>query len=216
MFNKAVRLTGELFILAGIVIGLWLIYENYGTNLQAATATANTTAQLEKEWTTQHNLNVQINQPFALVYIPRLGHSAWGLPLLEGTGQANLAKGLGHYTDSQLPGQAGNFAIAGHRVTHGQPFYDFPKLQSGDLVYVKTGEAIYEYKLFATKFVKPSDYYVVSRAPRVALPTDARGFNLLTLTTCDPAWNSYRRWIWWGYLTAIHSLADDPTVGVTP
>lgn len=216
MFNKAVRLTGELFILAAILIGMWLIYENYFTNLSSVSAAANSTAELEKIWTTQHNLTVKPHQPFALVYVPRLGKAAWGIPVQEGITQQDLATGLGHYVDSQLPGQSGNFAIAGHRVTHGQPFFDFPKLQAGDLVYVKTGEAIYEYKLFATKFVKPSDYYVVGKAPGVALPTDARGFNLLTMTTCDPAWNSYRRWIWWGYLSAIHSLADDPTVGAAP
>lgn len=203
-------------MLAAILMGLWLIYENYFTNVASSASAANSTAQLESQWTTQHKLTVQPHEPFALVYIPRLEKAVWGFPLLEGTSQEDLASGLGHYVDSQLPGLSGNFAIAGHRVTHGQPFFDFPKLQSGDKVYVKTAEAIFEYKLFATKFVKPSDYFVVGKAPRVALPTDARGFNLLTMTTCDPAWNSYRRWVWWGYLAAIHSLADDPTVGVAP
>ena len=51
----------------------------------------------------------------AQIYIPRFG-SQWQRNLVEGTDLTQLNKhGLGHYTDSQMPGQIGNFAFAGHR-----------------------------------------------------------------------------------------------------
>ncbi len=216
MLTKALRLTGELFVLAAIVIGLWLFYENNVTNLQSQQATAGAAAKLSQEWAGSQTVVPIQGRPFALLYIPRLKAAVWGLPVLEGVTQKDLAAGVGHYPLSDLPGQYGNFAVAGHRVTHGQPFYDFPKLQAGDSVFVRTQDAWYQYKLFATKFVSPADYQVVTRTPGVAWPNHLKPENLITLTTCDPAWNSYRRWIWWGTLIGTYSLAESPIVGLTP
>ena len=130
MLTKALRLTGELFVLAAIVIGLWLFYENNVTNLQSQQATAGAAAKLSQEWAGSQTVVPIQGRPFALLYIPRLKAAVWGLPVLEGVTQKDLAAGVGHYPLSDLPGQYGNFAVAGHRVTHGQPFYDFPKLQA--------------------------------------------------------------------------------------
>ena len=44
-------------------------------------------------------------------------------------------------------GQPGNFAIAGHRVTHGSPFRKLLELRKGDEVIVETGDAVYTYEL---------------------------------------------------------------------
>jgi sortase A len=217
VLNKALRLTGELFVLAALVIGLWLVYENVVTNVDARQAKDKASIQLTHEWQTGEVVKPQLHKPFAFLWFPKLGSAKTGpLPIIEGVGQADLASGVGHYPQTDLPGQYGNFAIAGHRVTHGQPFYDFPKLQVGDAVYVQTNTTWYEYRLFATKFVTPSDTYVISRSPRVTLPADAKRENLITLTTCDPAWNSYRRWIWWGTLVGTYSSSNSPIAKVTP
>lgn len=206
---------GELLIAAAILIGLWLVYENFFTNAIAASARTATANELTSTWKANAELQPKPGQPFALLYIPKLKAAAWSLPIVEGVDQSALGKGAGHYPQSDLPGQTGNFAVAGHRVTHGQPFYDFPKLATGDSVFVRTGQAWYEYKLFATKFVKPADYFVVTRNPGISVPSQAKSFSIITLTTCDPAWNSFRRWIWWGTLVGTYSLASDP-VGLTP
>ena len=43
-----------------------------------------------------------------------------------------------HYTGTALPGQVGNFAIAGHRVGKGEPFLNLDQLRAGDAVIVET------------------------------------------------------------------------------
>ena len=81
------------------------------------------------------------------MYIPRFG-DAWERNLVQGTDLAELnLHGLGHYVDSQMPGQVGNFAIAGHRNGYGQPLGDVDKLQPGDAVVVRTKDYWYVYTL---------------------------------------------------------------------
>ncbi|MET0766483.1 MAG: class E sortase, partial [Aeromicrobium sp.] len=68
-------------------------------------------------------------------------------PIVKGVDDEALSEGVGWDTDSAKPGQIGNFVIAGHRVTHGEPFAKFPKLKRGDRVVVETRSAIYTYTL---------------------------------------------------------------------
>lgn len=43
------------------------------------------------------------------------------LIVVEGVGTEELKRGPGHYRGTALPGQPGNFAVAGHRTTYGAP-----------------------------------------------------------------------------------------------
>ena len=61
---------------------------------------------------------------------------------LGAPGSDVVAKGVGHYTSTALPGQIGNFALTGFRVTHGQPFARLLDLGSGDEIIVETRDAI--------------------------------------------------------------------------
>ncbi|MFP5282231.1 MAG: sortase domain-bontaining protein [Actinomycetes bacterium] len=54
---------------------------------------------------------------------------------------------MGHYPSTAGPGQVGNFALAGHRITHGQPFARLLELDRGDKVVVETRDAVYTYVL---------------------------------------------------------------------
>ena len=60
-------------------------------------------------------------EPFAILRIPRLGDN-FQVPIVEGVSLADLAEGVGHYPDTALPGEVGNFSVAGHRATNGEPF----------------------------------------------------------------------------------------------
>ena len=44
------------------------------------------------------------------------------VPVVEGVGCDDLARGVGHYPETARPGEVGNFAVAGHRATNGEPF----------------------------------------------------------------------------------------------
>jgi sortase A len=93
--------------------------------------------------------------------------------IYEGTEEAQLSKGVGHYLKSVLPGLSDNTVLAGHRNT---VFNRLGELEIGDQIFIKTiaGSFIYEVKEF--KVVKRTDKTVI-------VPTDDA---TLTLTTCYP------------------------------
>ncbi len=83
---------------------------------------------------------------FAKMYVPSFG-ADFVLTIIEGTKQADLYAGPGHYTDTQYPGQPGNFAMAGHRVNKGAPFDDLGLLDSCDAIVVETASDWYVYRV---------------------------------------------------------------------
>ncbi|MFF8284392.1 class E sortase [Streptomyces albus] len=148
---------------------------------------------------------------FAVMYIPRFG-GGWSKPVLENTGKQTLRKGLGHYTRSAPLGAKGNFAVAGHRRTYGDPFKDFPRLRPGDRVVVTDGDTWYTYTIVARPYrTLPSDTGVLDAVPapvdEAATPFDRPG-RYLTLTTCDPEWGSSHRLIAWGRLDATQPASE--------
>jgi len=61
--------------------------------------------------------------------------------VIEGIGDAELARGFGHFPVRES-GERGNYALAGHRITHGEPLRDMPELRPGDEVIVETRDAV--------------------------------------------------------------------------
>lgn len=148
---------------------------------------------------------------FAVMYIPRFGRD-WSKPVLQDTGTRTLRKGLGHYTRTARLGQKGNFAVAGHRRTYGDPFKDFPRLRPGDPVIVTDGATWYTYTITKPPYrTLPSDTGVLNSVPapldKAATPFDRPG-RYLTLTTCDPEWGSSHRLIAWARLDATRPAAE--------
>jgi sortase A len=106
--------------------------------------------------------------------------------VVEGVQLPDLAKGPGHYPGTPLPGQIGNAAIAGHRTTHGAPFFRLNELAKGDKIVVRTLAGTYTYIVSGAPFaVQPTDYGVVANT------SDAQ----LTLTTCNPRYSAAERLI---------------------
>lgn len=48
------------------------------------------------------------------LYIPKLDET---LPIIHGTDEEELSKGVGHFADSVLPGEEDNSVLSGHRDT---------------------------------------------------------------------------------------------------
>lgn len=142
-------------------------------------------------------------ESFALLSIPRLRDQVWQTPVLHGVGDDELRSGVGHYPDSALPGETGNFALAGHRTTHGEPFTAFDQLEAGDEVIVRTGEQQFVYTLVRDTIVDPSDTWVVTNSAADVIATSANNA-IITLVTCTPKWSTSQRWVWWGVLSRTH------------
>ncbi|WP_411079459.1 class E sortase [Streptomyces sp. cmx-18-6] len=146
------------------------------------------------------------DQAYAVLRIPRIGLTA---PVAEGTGKGGvLDRGyVGHYTRTAQAGRAGNFALAGHRNTHGEPFRRIDRLRPGDRITVETRDAVYTYTVDKSLArTLPSDSGVIAPVPRSNITTSA-GYSepgyYLTLTTCTPEFSSRYRLVVWAKLTAM-------------
>jgi sortase A len=120
--------------------------------------------------------------PIARLEMPTIGVDKI---VIAGVDKDDLKKGPGHYPETPLPGQLGNSAIAGHRTTFGQPFFDVDKLEIGDEIVVTTLAGRFVYRVTGQQIVSPSDYQVIATTD----PTRAT----LTLTSCHPKYTARER-----------------------
>jgi sortase A len=205
----------------GVILLLFVGYQLWWTNYSAAQAAAQASTTIQTQWAAQGTQSPteewpreatpaadqpEIGTPFGLVYIPRLREKVWGLPLIQGVGPDELARGIGHYVGTALPGEIGNFATAGHRATHGEPLRSIDQLKKGDTVIVETATHWFTYTLDEWKIVSPWDVWVIDPVPGEpdATPSEA----LITLTSCNPRWASTERYIWWGHLVETTSKSS--------
>ncbi len=218
--RTAIRGVGELLITLGLIVLLFCVYQLVWTNVSANAIESTARNQLEEQWSkpppsppasgapaTLPKADVAPGDAFAVLYIPALGKN-WAKAIVQGVTLADLRGTIGHYPSTQMPGEIGNFAIAGHRATNGEPFRDLPRVKAGDKVYVQTEDAWYIYTIGSTEIVPPSAVEVilpVPKKPKVE-PTEA----IITLTTCNPRWASYERWITYGALTETRTRAEGP------
>ncbi|MFJ8056486.1 class E sortase [Streptomyces sp. NPDC096142] len=145
------------------------------------------------------------SQAYAVLTIPRL-HLR--VPVAEGVSKQNvLNKGyVGHYPGTQQPGQEGNFALAGHRNTHGEPFRYLPSLRVKDTVQVETSAGVFTYTVDKIlPQTSAADSGVIRPVPR-SIVRPSYGYSLpghyITLTTCTPDFTSRYRMAVWGTLTS--------------
>lgn len=215
-----VRTFSELCISVGTVIVLFVVYVLFWTGVKADNAMDSQIDALQDQWSqgsvpsgtddkpTEASLKkpgpYEDGKPFAVMYIPRFGFT-WNKPVLQGTGTDTLKKGLGHYGDTAQLGQKGNFSVAGHRRTYGDPFKDFPKLRPDDPVVLTDGTTWFTYRIDKKPYkTLPSDTGVIDPVPRKS------GFEgpgrYLTLTTCEPEWGHSHRLIVWAHLDATQPV----------
>lgn len=146
------------------------------------------------------------SEAYAILAIPRLNLR---VPVAEGISKPDvLDKGYaGHYPGTGQPGRVGNFALAGHRNTHGEPFRYLDRLGDGDRIVVETRTAVYTYAVDQTvPQTSADDTGVIRPVPR-SLAHPGRGYGepgyYITLTTCTPEYTSKYRLVVWGTLLSL-------------
>lgn len=146
-----------------------------------------------------------VGEVFAKFYAPRLGTN-YVREIAEGTSLEKVLNkvGLGHYQHTQLPGEVGNFAIAGHRAGNGGPLRNIDKFTDGDLVQVETADKKFTYKYLQTKIVDPSEIGVIEPVP-MGLTKKSESGKYLTLTSCTPIYVNTNRIIVW-----FEQVAEQP------
>jgi len=201
--NRVLRGLGWLFIAVGVLVLLYLVYSLLYTNR----ATAEAQRGLGDEWLQLQDSGDTLagegedgaakppdpGSAVAALQFRRPGKDepivhADPLYVVQGVTLADLQRGPGHYPGTALPGDKGNFAVAGHRTTYGAPFFNLDQLRKGDevLVTARGGES-YTYRVAEQEIVAPGDTWVIEPDPLES------GKKTLTLTTCNPRFSNAQR-----------------------
>ncbi|MFB7224640.1 class E sortase [Streptomyces sp. NPDC056227] len=198
----ASRVVGELFISLGVLMLLFVTYQLWWTNVRADQIAGSETHKIQDGWAKGRKPGAfEPGQGFAIIHIPKLDVVA---PIAEGISKEKvLDRGMvGHYGQGALktamPSAAqGNFALAGHRNTHGEPFRYINRLRKGDPIVVETQDAYYTYEMTSVlPQTSPSNVSVITPVPPGSGFTKPGRY--ITLTTCTPEFTSTYRLIVWG------------------
>lgn len=240
---------GQTLITLGLVVLLFVVYEVWITNISADRNNSKNISDFRKEIDTVAALpgsgtsSIPIGSALGILYIPRLG-SDYHEAIVQGStvpDDSQLEQGTAHYGDTQLPGQKGNFAVAGHRVGKGEPFLNIDQLRSGDAVIVETKTFWYVYRVLGSpsggdpqtdaastvtavnpvqsyslhgrQIIDPSDGGVLAPIPNnPGVPASRANQALMTMTTCHPKFTASHRMIIFSKLqTAIPADPNSST-----
>jgi sortase A len=208
------RGVGELLITLGLVVLLFAAYEVYGKTAIVNAHQNELEQQLEQQWAAPKPAHdpkptgVPPGGTLARLWIPKL-HMHW--VVIEGVTLKDLAIAPGHYPGTALPGDVGNFAVAGHRIP--AIFWNLQEIRHGDEVVVETREHWYVYDVTVNEIVTPHSVEVI--APTPDRPGVAATKAMLTLTTCNPKWDNYQRMVVHAALvrTTAHSAGPPIPLG---
>lgn len=212
------QILGELLLTAGVLLLLFAFYEAFWTNVASGQLQQEAQAELDEQWRNpREELNPELGEAIAKMHIPAFG-SDFEFAIIEGTDENDLLRGPGHYENTQMPGEVGNFAVAGHRVGKGAPFNDLGALDTCDEIIIETAtrKITYrvlpidgapadclrptqqakldgEYSMAGRHITTPGDVGVIAAQPVLAdaPPTES----ILTLTTCHPQFSNAERMI---------------------
>lgn len=142
------RFLGELLITLGLVLLLFVVYALYVTDWETARDQARANERLDDGWRADPRPRPDLveGEAFTRLYIPRFGED-YRYTVQQGVGRESLNLGPGHYAESALPGEPGNFGVAGHRIGRGAPFNDLDKLESCDPIIVETATSFFVYRV---------------------------------------------------------------------
>ncbi|MEW1868404.1 class E sortase [Streptomyces caelestis] len=199
----ASRAIGEVFITCGVLMLLFVTYQLWWTNVRAQAQAGQEASDLQKDWESGEREPgaFEPGQGFALLHIPKLDVV---VPIAEGISSKKvLDRGMvGHYAEGALKtampdAKTGNFGLAGHRNTHGEPFRYINRLEPGDPIVVETRDEYFVYKMASILPVTPpSNVSVLEPVPKGSGFTGPGRY--ITLTTCTPEFTSKYRLIVWG------------------
>ncbi|MBG9444796.1 class D sortase [Cytobacillus firmus] len=182
------KVRGRLLIVAAsflILIGgslvLFSLQEMYAQEKKTKDSLDQAQERIQKEVKKESKSVLQTEQPLdvsfeqgeaiGILKIPRLKAE---LPIIEGTDEDELEKGVGHYSTTVFPGQHDQILLSGHRDT---VFRSLGELEIGDIFLVSMPYGEFTYEITDSKIVDADDTTVIrSTAPN----------EILTVSTCYP------------------------------
>ena len=213
----AVSVFGELLITAGLVLGLFVVYSLWWTNVVADRQADKQADKVRDSWMEGRDTGpgaLDTKNGIGFLHVPAMRN---GEVLVEkGTSTKILNDGVaGYYTDpvkATLPtsGKTGNFSLAAHRDGHGAKFHNIDKLKEGDPIVFETKDEWYVYKVYAI-LSETSKYNVdvLGQIPKESGKKKAGHY--ITLTTCTPVYTSRYRYVVWGELERVQKVDSERT-----
>ncbi|MER5538744.1 class E sortase [Streptomyces mirabilis] len=207
----AVSILGELLITAGLVLGLFVVYSLWWTNVVADRKADKQGDKVRDNWAQDKSGPgaLDTKDGIGFLHVPSMKN---GEVLVEkGTSTKVLNDGVaGYYIDpvkATLPmtDKTGNFTLAAHRDGHGAKFHNIDKIKKGDPIVFETKDDWYVYKVFSI-LPETSKYNVkvLQSLPKQSGRTKPGHY--ITLTTCTPVYTSEYRYIVWGELERVQKV----------
>jgi sortase A len=119
-----------------------------------------------------------------------------GYTIVQGTDEASLQKGPGHYPGTALPGMGQTVAIAGHRTTYLAPFKLINELVPGNRIVITMPYGRFTYVVQYHRIVLPTALWV----------THNTGYDRLVLSACNPLYSAAQRIIVFARLRSVKPL----------
>jgi sortase A len=129
-------------------------------------------------------------EPIGRIELPTIGAD---YVVVQGTDDATLRKGPGHYPATTFPGLRGTVAIAGHRTTYGAPFRKVDQLERGDEIVLEMPYGRFTYAVQRVRIVEPTATWV----------TRDVGYERLVLSACHPLYSAAQRIIVFAKLRSV-------------
>lgn len=176
MREKLRRGLGFVLIILGVIIIGAVCYRKIETNRKQKELQA-VLQDVIKDDSSNDNKSTNVDNidgfiPIALIEIPSINLKQG---LIEGITEEALQYYLGHFENSVLPGEAGNFAVAGHRVSnYSDAFVNLYKAEIGDDIIVKSKGKEFVYKIEDSFVVSPDRVDVLDNTKEATI----------TLVTC--------------------------------
>jgi sortase A len=207
-FERILALSGLLLILAYLTVGIYRAVYSRATirafwRDQAVTSSQpgssfrrNAEIPDFRLWSPQRikayqaSLIANIPSPLGDLTVPSLRIE---VPVLEGTDELTLNRGVGHIDGTPLPGEGGNIGVAGHRDGF---FRGLKDIRVGDSVDLYTQHGNTRYVVDEIRIVPPEDVSVLGPRSRPSI----------TLVTCYPFYfvgSAPLRYI-------VHASTEDP------
>ncbi|MGW1835586.1 class E sortase [Streptomyces sp. NPDC002067] len=211
-----ISVIGELLITAGLILGLFVGYSLWWTNVLADRAADKQGDEVRRHWAAPSPKGpgkLDTRDGIGFLHVPAMKNGE--VLVKKGTGSEILNEGVaGYYTKpvaSALPQEKkGNFTLAAHRDGHGAKFHNIDKLREGDPIVFETKDTWYVYKVYAV-LDQTSKYNVdvLDQVPEESGKHKAGRY--ITLTTCTPVYTSNYRYIVWGELERTEKVDADRT-----
>mgnify|MGYP001217431427 FL=1 len=126
--------------------------------------------EIEKSKEKKEDFIPSNGETVGILHIPKLESD---LPIVEGTDEDELARGVGHYKGTAYPTEGEQIVLSGHRDT---VFRRMGELELGDIFVVQLPYGDFSYEIVDTKIVDADDRTIIK----------PQGEEVLTVTTCYP------------------------------